>query len=171
MICWSPVLISSRRHIRTLEVTRFTIIYLLIYTLEMGQHQLLVVIYTSLFFFFFFCICLFYSHAILNNTSKIIMGQLSCLFVCSRRNAVWPSIFQMVPRRAAATAGWETQSPAVQPVPPSLFPLTFPKRSTMNKHHQTAAPREMETQTLNPVSTIFSAFRLETWFISGHLCF
>lgn len=83
---------------------------------------------------------------------------LPCLLLCSRPSAAWLSIFPTVPRRAAATAGWETPSPAARLAPANLFPSASPRRSTTNKHPPTAAPREMETQTPNPVSFSFSFF-------------
>lgn len=83
-----------------------------------------------------------------------------CLLLCSRPSAAWLSIFPTVPRRAAATAGWETPSPAARLAPANLFPSASPRRSTTNKHPPTAAPREMETQTPNPVSFSFSFFFL-----------
>lgn len=98
------------------------------------------------FWFFFF-----------QNRNKDFLTKLfSCLLACSRPSAVWHSISRTVPRRAAATAGWETLSRAARLAPPNLFPSASPRRSTMSKHHPTAAPREMETQTLNRVSTAFS---------------
>lgn len=53
------------------------------------------------------------------------------------------------------TVDWETQSLAAWPAPPSLFPSASHRRTTMSKHHLTAALREMETQTQNPVSAEF----------------
>lgn len=67
------------------------------------------------------------------------------------------------------TAGWETQSQAARLAPPNLFPLASPRRSTMNKHHPTAALREMETQTLNLVSTEFCSVQTAGTFVN--LCF
>lgn len=87
---------------------------------------------------------------------KTFWQNFPCLLLCSRPSAVWHSIFPTVPKRAAATAGWETPSPAARLAPANLFHSASPRRSTTNKHHPTAAPREMETQTLNPVSFTLS---------------
>lgn len=51
------------------------------------------------------------------------------------------------------TVDWATLSPAAQPAPPNLCPSTSPRMSITSKHHPTVVPREMETQTLNLVST------------------
>lgn len=71
---------------------------------------------------------------------------------CFRPSGVWRSISQTDPRRAAATAGWETRSRAARQAPARPFPWASLRRSTTSKHLPTAAPREMETPTPNQVS-------------------
>lgn len=96
----------------------------------------------------------------LNNIKKFLIEYLFLCYIFLvvvvggffRPSDAWHSISQMDPRRAAATAGWETRSPAAPRAPPRPFHSASPRRSTTSKHHPTVAPREMETPTPNQVS-------------------
>lgn len=100
---------------------------------------------------FEFCLLL-----LLESLEPLMTAQLEfCAFVCfSKRNAAWPFTSRTdLRRRAAATVGWESRSPSAGPAPPILCLWASFRKSTMNRPHQTAAPRAMGTPTQSPVST------------------